>query len=132
MLRSALLQHASLLLDEDGRRGEERRSAPERARTDRRAYGADLHVPQWKVPDRAQGRDQKRLGRSPNYADAYSCTFSMEDTPGEADNILSRLGINDKRHAKTEFDPYRDTAREESNATAITEFDPYRDGNNAI
>ena len=63
MLRSALLQHASLLLDEDGRRGEERRSAPERARTDRRAYGADLHVPQWKVPDRAQGRDQKRLGR---------------------------------------------------------------------
>lgn len=75
---------------------------------------------------------KKRLGRSPNYADAYSCTFSMEDMPGEADNILSRLGINDKRHAKTEFDPYRDTAREESNATAITEFDPYRDGNNAI
>lgn len=73
-----------------------------------------------------------RLGRSPNYADAYSTTFAMDDMPGEADNILARLGINDKRRARTEFDPYRDTAREESNASAVTEFDPYRDGNNAI
>ena len=69
-----------------------------------------------------------RLGRSPNYADALSCTFAIPDAPNQMQDAVQRLlGINNAHHARTEFDPYRDTETEQQYGRALTEFDPLRD-----
>lgn len=72
-----------------------------------------------------------RLGRSPNYADALSLTFAAPEMPGEAQTILSRLGISDKAHARTDFDPYRDE-QQEAIGKAAMEFDPFERGRDSI
>lgn len=74
---------------------------------------------------------KKRLGRSPNFADAYSCTFAVPDMPGEAQGILARLGLDDKRHASTDFDPFRDE-RESAMNRAAMDFDPFAVDRGAI
>jgi phage terminase large subunit len=74
---------------------------------------------------------KKRLGRSPNYADALSLTFAVPDMPGEAENMLARLGLDDRRHAKTDWDPYRDEAKERLDR-AVMEFDPFERGRDSI
>lgn len=74
---------------------------------------------------------KKRLGRSPNYADALFNTFAIPDMPGEADNILARLGIDDKRHAKTEWNPYEDHEHAQRERAAM-EFDPFERGRDSI
>jgi phage terminase large subunit len=69
---------------------------------------------------------KQRLGRSPNYADALFNTFAMPDMPGAAQDVLGRLLDDDRRKARTEFDPYRDeTQRDpsEEHARAIMERD---------
>lgn len=69
-----------------------------------------------------------RLGRSPNYADALSCTFAIPDAPNNMQAAVDRLlGISNANHAKTEFDPYRDTDADAQAGRVLTEFDPLRD-----
>jgi len=74
---------------------------------------------------------KKRLGRSPNYADALSLTFAAPDMPGQADNILARLGINNRNRAETEFDPYADRDNERLERAAM-EFNPFERGRDTI
>lgn len=75
---------------------------------------------------------KKRLGRSPNYADGYSTTFSVPEMPNEATSIIARLtGGDQKRHARTEFDPWRDEERERAERAAM-EFDPFERGRDSI
>ena len=71
---------------------------------------------------------KRRLGRSPNYADALSCTFAIPDAPNQMQGMLDRLlgaGVR-APHALTEFDPFRETS-ESGDGRALTEFDPLRD-----
>lgn len=65
-----------------------------------------------------------RLGRSPNYADALSLTFAAPELPGQMNNMLARLGLSNRNHATTDFDPYRDES-EVTAGRAAMEFDPY-------
>jgi hypothetical protein len=74
---------------------------------------------------------KERLGRSPNYADALSLTFAAPDMPGQADNILARIGIDNRRSAATEFDPFRDEQAERMGRAAM-EFDPFERGRDSI
>lgn len=74
---------------------------------------------------------KKRLGRSPNYADALFNTFAIPDMPGQAASLLQRLGIDDRRQALTDFDPYRDRD-EERREQAAMEFDPFERGRDSI
>lgn len=78
---------------------------------------------------------KKRLGRSPNYADALFNTFAIPDAPGEtgdlAANILKQLGIDSRRTAAMDFDPLRDRA-EEMREKAAMEFDPFERGRDTI
>jgi phage terminase large subunit len=68
-----------------------------------------------------------KIGRSPNYFDALALTFSEPDMVSETDSLLAKLGIDDKRHAQTEFDPFRDVDQQRAEKAAM-EFDPYRNG----
>lgn len=72
-----------------------------------------------------------KIGRSPNYADAYSTTFAAPEMPGQAENILARLGIDSRRHASTEFDPFAE-AGSVAAARASMEFDPFERGRDSI
>jgi hypothetical protein len=78
---------------------------------------------------------KKRLQRSPNYADALSLTFAVPDMPGdmmsEATRILRSLGIDDRRHATTEFDPMRDHDQQQMER-ALMDFDPFERGRDSI
>jgi phage terminase large subunit len=67
---------------------------------------------------------KEKIGRSPNYFDAYGLTFAEPDMPSQTDSLLSRLGIRQHNHAADDFDPFRDPDRERERA--ITEFDPFR------
>jgi phage terminase large subunit len=71
---------------------------------------------------------KKRLGRSPNYADALFNTFAIPDAPGEtgdmAAQILRQLGVDNRRHASTDFDPFREREQEQRESAAM-EFDPF-------
>jgi phage terminase large subunit len=67
---------------------------------------------------------KEKIGRSPNYFDAYGLTFAEPDMPSQTDSLLSRLGIRQGNHAADDFDPFRDPDRERERA--ITEFDPFR------
>lgn len=69
-----------------------------------------------------------RLGRSPNYGDALSLTFSMPESPSQTESILHKLGLNNRNHATTDFDPYR----EQDTAMATTEFDPFERGRDSV
>lgn len=61
---------------------------------------------------------KKRLGRSPNYADALSQTFAIPDMPAE---MAEMLGQN-RRHALTEFEPINEG---DAPQRARTDYDPF-------
>jgi len=65
---------------------------------------------------------KERLGRSPNYADAYALTYMMPDMPSQLVGMMAMHGHG--RHATTEFDPWRDEDAERGRR-AQTEFDPF-------
>jgi phage terminase large subunit len=71
---------------------------------------------------------KKRLGRSPNYADALFNTFAIPDAPSGTDSqvaqMMASLGMDNKRHAMTEFDPTADREQERV-ARAAMDFDPF-------
>lgn len=58
-----------------------------------------------------EDKDQvkKRIGRSPDLADALALTFGMVEMPGQMDQALRQLA-QQASHARTEFDPYRQEA----------------------
>lgn len=75
---------------------------------------------------------KKRLGRSPNYADALFNTFAVPDAPGgERDALIKMFGLDDRAHAKTEWDPYADRAQADRDKAAM-EFDPFERGRDTI
>lgn len=75
---------------------------------------------------------KKRLGRSPNYADALFNTFAVPDAPGgERDSLIKMFGLDDRAHAKTEWDPYADRAQADREKAAM-EFDPFERGRDTI
>jgi len=64
---------------------------------------------------------KERLGRSPDLADAYFLTYSLEDMPGE---VIEKLkGRNTATH---DFDPYTTPATAEALGRAERDFDPFR------
>lgn len=60
---------------------------------------------------------KERLGRSPDLADAYMTTYSLEDMPGELVEKLQRA-----KRTEHDFDPYL-TAEQQGHAG---DFDPWR------
>ena len=73
---------------------------------------AELITPKYwfdKGKFRLEEKDQikKRLGRSPNYGDAYALTFAMPDMPatGEYDHLIH------KENLKHDWDPYAEDRR---------------------
>ncbi len=62
---------------------------------------------------------KKRLGYSPDLADALAYTFAMPDVPGE---MMQKLA--GRNHAKTDFDPYAEIGSS-AVGQALTEFDPF-------
>jgi len=77
-----------------------------------------------------ESKDQikERLQFSPDLADAYFETYSLEDMPGE---MLQR--VRGQTKARTEFDPYRSAADgrgpeigDGENGRALIDFDPNR------
>lgn len=71
---------------------------------------------------------KKRLGRSPNYADALFNTFAIPDAADNLDSqvagMMASLGMDPGRKALTEFDPTRDRDAERMQKAAM-EFDPF-------
>lgn len=65
---------------------------------------------------------KERLGRSPNYADAYALTYMLPDMPSQMSSMMQAMGHG--RHASTEFDPYRDD-EQAARDRAMTDFDPF-------
>ena len=57
---------------------------------------------------------KKRLGKSPDLADAYMTTYALPERPGH-----EIMDVLDTAHAETEFDPY-------APSVAAHEFDPYK------
>lgn len=68
-----------------------------------------------------EDKDQlkERIGRSPDYADAYMTTYALEDIPT---GVIERL--RNTRKARTDFDPYANADRN-APGRAETDFDPY-------
>lgn len=68
-----------------------------------------------------EDKDQlkERIGRSPDYADAYMTTYALEDIPT---GVIERLRNTHK--AKIDFDPYATADRNEP-GRAEMDFDPY-------
>jgi phage terminase large subunit len=75
---------------------------------------------------RVEEKDQvkAKIGRSPNHFDALGLTFAEPDMPGQTDSLLQRLASNNRRHAASDFDPYREHNQVET--VAAHEFDPFR------
>lgn len=62
---------------------------------------------------RLEEKDQikKRLGRSPNFADALALTFAVPDQPtGSRQRELELMGLSQGAHAMTEYDPLASAA----------------------
>lgn len=75
---------------------------------------------------------KKRLGRSPNYADALFNTFAIPDAPGgEQARLMEMFGLDDRNHAKTEWNPYLDREQEQHTKAAM-EFDPFERGRDTV
>jgi len=64
-----------------------------------------------------------RIGRSPDYADAYFQTYALPDMPGD---MMDRLGVPQRDRAARDFDPYAtdDRGVYEQSGRAARDFDP--------
>lgn len=87
---------------------------------------AELTAPTYTFKDSKiiiEDKDQikKRIGRSPNFADALALTFAEPEMP-KGDALLALFG-GPRNHARDDFDPFRDQGQA---SAAAHEFDPFR------